>query len=276
MSSRPPSYNHTPRRAPGLRAAVAAVAFLAVVSPAGAAAQEADPWPMAGRDPAHTGTAEAPAPPYREVWTSDVGLGGPLAGPAVGRDVVVVVTERGVVGLDPASGNPRWEASRAEGPAGPPAVAGDLVVHSSGSGSATAVVARTLTDGRELWRAFVDSEVGSGLVAADGLVYAATAAGELIALHAETGEEEWRSDVGGRLEATPAVADGLVLVASEEPSTGVATVFALNAATGGDPEWRFSPPPPAPPAPPPAPAGGGAGGGPPGGEGRGPRPPRGG
>src|SRR5918996_6102958 len=84
MSSRPPSYNHTPRRAPGLRAAVAAVAFLAVVGPAGAAAQEADPWPMAGRDPAHTGTAEAPTPPYREVWTSDVGLGGPLAGPAVG------------------------------------------------------------------------------------------------------------------------------------------------------------------------------------------------
>src|ERR687892_695748 len=121
MSSRPPSYNHAPRRAPGLRAAVAAVALLGVVGPAGAAAQGADPWPMAGRDPAHT------------------------------------------------------------------AVAGDLLVHTSGSGSATAVVARTLTDGRELWRAFVDSEVGSGLVAADGLVYAATAAGELIALHAETG-----------------------------------------------------------------------------------------
>ena len=256
MSSRPPSYNHTPRRAPGLRAAIAAVAFLAVVSPAGAAAQEADPWPMAGRDPAHTGTAEAPAPPYREVWTSDVGLGGPLAGPAVARDVVVVVTERGVVGLDPATGEPRWEASRAEGPAGPPAVAGDLVVHTSGSGSATAVVARTLTDGRELWRAFVDSEVGSGLVAADGLVYAATAAGELIALHAETGEEEWRSDVGGRLEATPAVADGLVLVASEEPSTGVATVFALDAARGGDPEWRFATPGPAVPASAPASADG--------------------
>src|ERR687892_756322 len=203
MSSRPPWYNHTPRRAPGLRTAVAAVAFLAVVSPAGAAAQEADPWPMAGRDPAHTGTAEAPAPPYREVWTSDVGLGGPLAGPAVARDVVVVVTERGVVGLDPASGDPRWEASRAEGPAGPPAVAGDLVVHTSGSGSATSVVARTLTDGRELWRAFVDSEVGSGLVAADGLVYAATAAGELIALPAGAGEGGWGSGGGGGARGPP-------------------------------------------------------------------------
>src|SRR5918996_3976276 len=85
MSSRPPSCNDAPRRTPGLRAAVAAVALLGVVSPVGAVAQEADPWPMAGRDPAHTATAEAPAPPYREVWTSDVGLGGPLAGPAVGR-----------------------------------------------------------------------------------------------------------------------------------------------------------------------------------------------
>ena len=256
MSSRPPSYNHAPRRTPGLRAAVAAVALLGVVSPVGAVAQEADPWPMAGRDPAHTATAEAPAPPYREVWTSDVGLGGPRAGPAVARDVVVVVTERGVVALDPASGEPRWDAARAEGPAGPPAVAGDLVVHASGSGPATAVVARTLIDGREVWRAFVDSEVGGGLVAAHGLVYAATAAGELIALHAETGEEEWRSDVGGRLEATPAVADGLVLVASEEPSTGVATVFALDAATGGDPEWRFATPGPAVPASAPASADG--------------------
>src|ERR687891_834858 len=121
MSSRPPSYNHAPRRAPGLRAAVAAVALLGVVGPAGAAAQEADPWPMAGRDPAHTATADAPAPPYREVWTSEVGLGGPLAGPAVARDVVVVVTERGFVALDPASGEPRWDAARAEGPAGAPA-----------------------------------------------------------------------------------------------------------------------------------------------------------
>src|ERR671919_2391059 len=106
MSSRPPSYNHAPRRAPGLRAAVAAVAFLAVVGPAGAAAQEADPWPMAGRDPAHTGTAEAPAPPYREVWTSDVGLGGPPRRPAVGRGGLVGGGGGGGGGVGPARGGP--------------------------------------------------------------------------------------------------------------------------------------------------------------------------
>src|ERR671919_445844 len=232
MSSRPPSYNHAPRRAPGLRAAVAAVALLGVVGPAGAAAQEADPWLMAGRDPAHTATADAPAPPYREVWTIDVGLGGPLAGPAVARDVVVGGTERGGVGLDPASGEPRWEASRAEGPAGPPAVAGDLVVHTSGSGSATAVVARTLTDGREVWRAFVDSEVGSGLVAADGLVYAATAAGELFALDAATGgDPEWRFATPGPAvpASAPASADGRAVVATSD-----GMVRALNLDGGGE------------------------------------------
>src|SRR5919106_5124678 len=99
MSSRPPSCNDAPRRTPGLRAAVAAVALLGVVSPVGAVAQEADPWPMAGRDPAHTATAEAPAPPYREVWTSDVGLGGPPAGPALGPGGFGGGGERGGVGF---------------------------------------------------------------------------------------------------------------------------------------------------------------------------------
>src|SRR5918996_4171016 len=104
MSSRPPSCNHAPRRAPGLRAAVAAVALLGVVGPAGAAAQEADPWPMAGRDPAHTATADAPAPPYREVWTSDVGLGGPPAGPGGGRGGFAGGAGRGGGCVHPAPG----------------------------------------------------------------------------------------------------------------------------------------------------------------------------
>jgi outer membrane protein assembly factor BamB len=69
-----------------------------------------------------------------------------------------------------------------------------------------------------------------------------------VALEADTGEERWRSEVGGRLEATPAVAEDLVLVAGEDRRTGVVTVFALDAATGLRPEWRFSTPGPALPA----------------------------
>lgn len=203
---------------------------------------------MAGRDAAHSGTADGPAPPYREAWSEQIGLGGPVAAPAVARDALVVVAARGVTALDAATGEPLWEMDRTEGSAGPPAVAGDLVFHASGSGSSTSVVARSLEDGREAWRAFVDDGVPGGLVVADGLVYAATTAGEVVALEVDTGVERWRSEVGGRLEATPAVADDLVLVAGEERQTGVVTVFALDAATGGRPEWRFATPGPALPA----------------------------
>jgi outer membrane protein assembly factor BamB len=110
------------------------------------------------------------------------------------------------------------------------------------------VVARGLEDGNEAWRAFVDADVPGGLVVADGLVYAATTAGEVVALEADTGEERWRSEVEGRLEATPAVVEDLVLVAGEDQQTGVVTVFALDAATGGRPQWRFSTPGPTLPA----------------------------
>lgn len=225
---------------------MATVAAISVASPA--SAQEAHPWPMAGRDPAHSGTAEGPAPPYREAWSRPIGLGGPVAAPVVARTAVVVVAARGMVALDPSSGEPLWEVDRTEGPAGSPALAGELVVHASGSGSGTAVVARALEDGAEAWRTFMDADVPGGLVAADGFVYAATAAGDVVALDPETGEERWRSEVEGRLEATPAVAEGLVLVAGEQRQTGVVTVFALDAATGGRPRWRFSTPGPSLPA----------------------------
>jgi outer membrane protein assembly factor BamB len=228
--------------------AAALMTIAAMGSATSASAQEADPWPMAGRDAAHSGTAEGPVPPYREAWSRPIGLGGPVAAPSVAGEALIVVAAQGVTALDPATGDPLWEADRTEGPAGAPALAGDLVVHASGSGSGTAVVARAIEDGAEAWRAFVDADVPGGLVVADGLVYAATAAGEVVALEPDTGEERWRSQVEGRLEATPAVAEGLVLVAGEERQTGVVTVFALDAATGGRPRWRFSTPGPALPA----------------------------
>lgn len=257
MSPPPPSPRVSRRRC--VRAAIRAAllsALLGGVPSAPVAAQAATPWPMAGRDAAHTGVVDGPAPPYREAWSVEVGHGGPAAGPAVAEGAVIVVAERGVVALDPRSGEPLWEADRTEGPAGPPAIVGDLVVHVSGSGSATALVARAVDDGVEAWRAFVDANVPGGVVAADGLVYAATTAGEVVAVDAPTGEERWRAELGGRLDATPAVADGLVLAAGTEPSTGVITVFAVDAAGGGDPEWRFSTPGGAAPASAPASSGG--------------------
>src|SRR5919108_3430986 len=198
MSSRPPRSNAPwrgrARRIPAVLGG--AVAGVLVAGPG--SAQEQEPWPMAGRDPAHSATAEGPDPPYREVWASDIGLGGPVAGPVVAADVLVVVAAEGVVAVDPATGTARWEVDRSDGPAGPAAVLGELVVHASGPGPGAAVVARALGGGREVWQTPVGADVGGGLVVGDRLVYAATAAGEVVALQAETGREEWRRHLGGR------------------------------------------------------------------------------
>jgi outer membrane protein assembly factor BamB len=208
------------------------------------------PWPMVGRDAAHTGAAEGPSPPYRRAWTRAIGLGGPVAGPVVAEAAVVVVAARGVVGLHPDDGTVLWQVERTPGPAGPPAVAGDLVVHASGDGAGSALVGRAMEDGREAWRTFTDSAVAGGLAVAQGVVYAGTREGVVLALDAATGEERWRFEAQGAVETAPAVAGELLVAASEELRTGRLTIQAVDALGGSeDPAWRFTPPgPPAAPA----------------------------
>jgi outer membrane protein assembly factor BamB len=217
----------------------------AIGFPGGGASAQPDgraPWPMAGRDARHSGAAVGPAPPYRRAWTEPIEFGGPAAGPVVARGAVVVVAVRGVVALDPDRGTVLWEAERSPGPAGPAAVAGDLVVHASGTGSGSALVARRLEDGREVWRAFTDSPVPAGPTVAGGLVYAGTRDGLVLALDVASGEEVWRFEAQGDVETAPAVSGGLVFASSQEDRTGRVTVQAVDAERGGqEPAWRFTP-----------------------------------
>ena len=219
--------------------------LLVAISLGGDAAARNDsssPWPMAGRDAVHSGAADGPAPPYRRAWTRGIGFGGPVAGPVVAGGAVVVVAARGVVALDPDQGTVLWQAERSPGPAGPAAVAGDLVVHATGTGTRSALVARRLGDGREVWRAFTDSPVPSGPTVAGGVVYAGTRDGLLLALDAAEGEERWRFETAGGVETSPAVAQGLVLAASQDGRSGQVTVQAVDAERGGEePAWRYTP-----------------------------------
>lgn len=219
---------------------------LAVVVALGGAvlAQGADPWPMVGRDPAHQATIEGPAAPYQTAWSAEVD-GGPVAGPVVAGDAVVVVGKESILAVAPETGQPLWEWPRTPGPAGPAAISGDLVIHASGTGPATALVARRLVDGGEVWRAFAGSAVPGGLTVAEDSVYAGTRQGLVLALDAETGEDLWRFEADGAVETSPAVSGGMVLVASQSLSTGRATVYALDAAAGGEsgPVWQFTPQP---------------------------------
>jgi outer membrane protein assembly factor BamB len=233
-----------------VRLALSAVAVAGVlfVTPGGggrAAAQASDdaPWPMAGRDAAHSGTAEGPAPPYRQAWRQDVGLGGPVAGPVVGAEAVVVVAARGVVALDPETGETLWSAPRSEGPAGSPAIAGDLVVHASGSGSSAAVVARGLEDGRERWRGYLGSPADGGVVTGGGVAYVGTGEGILLGFDLASGEPVFRFASRGAVRGTPALAGGVILAGWEGRPAGSATIRAISVGSGLEersPEWQVA------------------------------------
>jgi outer membrane protein assembly factor BamB len=209
--------------------------------PAAAQTTADDSWPMAGRDAQHSATAEGPAPPYRTAWTSRIEGRGPLEGPVVAGDLVVVLGSETLVALDTASGDVGWESERQPGPVGPPAIAGDLVIHATGRDAGTALVARRLDDGREEWRVFTGESIPGGVTVDGDRAYAATRAGTVLALDVATGEEAWRFRAAGAVGTTAAVLDGLVLVSAQSRSTGTSTLHAVDAQSGRE-EWRFSPP----------------------------------
>jgi outer membrane protein assembly factor BamB len=196
------------------------------------------PWPMVGGDPAHSGTTDGPAPPYREVWSlSDVE---PLAGPVVGGDVVIVVESDRVVAVDRITGRPAWEADREAGPGGPAALAGNLVIFSEGRQREAAVSAIRLEDGEPAWSVPTRAPSLGGPAVEDGQVYVGTSDGRVLALTGDAGSRLWEYRATGRVDSSLAVADGLVYAVAEDFSTGVATVFALDQDTGRE-QWRFSP-----------------------------------
>ena len=207
------------------------------------------PWPMAGHDPEHSGAGTGPAPPYRVAWRAESPGGGPVAGPVVASDRVIVVGRSAVVALSTIDGAVLWEQSRAEGPASAPAVAGDLVIHASGRDDGGSLVARSLEDGRREWSADVGSAVLGGPTVSGEVVIAGTRDGRLIVLDAVSGEERWNYQGEGSFDGAPAVGDGLVVAVDNRPGEARSSVIAVDAELGvgdGPPEWRFSPPLPGP------------------------------
>jgi outer membrane protein assembly factor BamB len=104
---------------------------------------------MAGGNPAHTGVAGAPPAPYRQVWSTKIGEPGPIAGPVVQSETVVVVAEGRVVGLSTETGEIQWEVRRLPGPPGPAAIEAERVVYAEGMGADGAVTAVSLNEGEE-------------------------------------------------------------------------------------------------------------------------------
>lgn len=194
---------------------------------------------MVGGDPAHAGVAEGPPVPYRQVWSTKIGERGPVAGPVVLGDVVVVVAQRGVVALSAATGDVRRELRRVPGPTGPAAVDGELLIYGEGSGR-DAYLRASPEDGQGGWRYETKSPVVGGVTVDEGRAYVGGRDGNVHAIDLETGEEIWTFAAPGRVETPPAVAEDLVVFVAEGFKTGRAAAYALDAQTGKE-EWSLSP-----------------------------------
>lgn len=222
-----------------------AAGWAAWFGPSPVSAQESPgrhPWPMAGGDAAHSGTSDGPEPPYRVTWSvADLA---PLAGPVVADGAVIVVEDRRVLALEPPTGDELWEVPREEGPAGSAAVAGDLVVFAQGQGTEASISAVRLQDGKAAWTTSIRAPALGAPAIESEQVFVGTADGRVLSLAADGGTRTWEYRATGRVHTAPAVEAGTVYVAAEDVSSGVATLYALDAATGKE-EWRFSPSGPA-------------------------------
>lgn len=78
----------------------------------------------------------------------------------------------------------------------------------------------------------VDDVLGGGLTAREGVVYAATGYGTLMALDATDGKLRWKSKVGAPVRGAPTYSDGLVIVLTADNQT-----LAFDAAKG-TPRWE--------------------------------------
>lgn len=222
--------------------------FLALVAtgwmmwPVTATAADLSDWPMAGHDPAHSGTVDGPAPPYEVSWSQEVGERGPITGAAVTEQAVVLLTRESVVALDPGTGEVLWEEGRTPGPAGVPAIAGNAVVFASSEGASGQILARDIRDGALEWQTVLGSAAPAGPTIAEDTVFVGTQEGEVVALELESGEVRWRFETAGAVSGAPAVDGDVVSAASFRSSNGKATFYGIDLGTGEvDPSgWQFS------------------------------------
>jgi eukaryotic-like serine/threonine-protein kinase len=234
------------RPAPRARFRVPILALVAAGSmmwPAATATAAESDWPMAGHDPAHSGTVDGPAPPYEVSWSQEVGERGPITGAAVTERAVVLLTRESVVALDPATGEVLWEEGRTPGPAGVPAIAGNLVLFASSDGALGQIVARDVRDGALEWQTVLGSAAPAGPTVTGDTVVVGTLEGEVVALDLKSGLVRWRFETAGALSGAPAVDGELASAASYRSSTGKATFYGIDLGTGEvDPSgWQFSP-----------------------------------
>jgi len=195
------------------------------------------PWPMYGRDAAHTASAPFPGvhPPYAVRWTVRAGSLIEFP-PAISGGVLYLGTNHGrVLAVSAASGRTLWRREFGRCIAASPAIAGGAVFVSvmdpypcsSGHDPADGfVVALDPATGRERWRAHVGVTESSPLVVGRTL-YVGSWDRRLYALDRRTGRVRWSFATGDKIKGSTASDGRTVFVGSYD-----GRVYALDATSG--------------------------------------------
>jgi len=95
------------------------------------------------------------------------------------------------------------------------------------------VKAFDISNGKELWRTEVGSELFGGVAAGSGLIAVGSTEAEVIVLDAETGTEKWRNLVSSEIIAAPAISGNKVLSRTIDGK-----LFAMDT-TSGERMWLY-------------------------------------
>jgi outer membrane protein assembly factor BamB len=158
----------------------------------------------------------------------------------------------GLFAVDTITGKARWTyrpvfSSGTASVSTAPAVAGSLVIAPFAAAYPGAVIAVSLSTGKEVWRG-PDPEQGASVAVDGDLAYILAKKGILYALDAATGRERWKSDFASDrapCASRPVVSDGVIYltgigksVASDAAKPGGYYLFALDARNGQE-RWRY-------------------------------------
>lgn len=240
------------------------------MSTSSALAQEAGPaWSQYQGGPAHSGSLkDGPQPPFRIRWTLPAPAGEALSPAVIDAERAYALGSEAVYAIDLATGEATELAPRDGGPLSPPAIAqvgstpallflegppaaAEPSPAASPEGSpspgtdeeeprTSTLVAVSLADGSELWRAPLGAVSRSGVAVEGDTAYVGDGDGNVVAVSLADGAERWAAEVPGRVDQPVAVADGIVYAVGRDGRAPRLVIVALDATTGEE-AWRSAP-----------------------------------
>lgn len=137
--------------------------------------------------------------------------------------------------LDARTGIRRWSLTTPNTSFGTPSVTGTvLIIDSTVSGSNSRMNARNALTGAPMWSTSLDGTTFTKSAIANGVVYAATANGEMWGLDASKGTRLWWADTGPN--STPEIVNGMLYFTSGDGAGGSSSLRAY-----GLPPWLLGP-----------------------------------